>query len=149
MNEFALIKRYFAHPDGATFSASGTAPGDSGVVLGIGDDCAIIASDTDEETIITTDTLIAGVHFPEHADPRLIAQRALRVNLSDIAAMGAQPRWFLLALTMPELDETWLEAFSQGLREVAGRYHCVLVGGGYHPWAVNDHRYYAGHSADW
>ncbi len=125
MNEFALIKRYFERPDGAAYTTSG----DSGVVLGIGDDCAIISPDSDEETVITTDTLVAGVHFPERADPQLIAQRALRINLSDIAAMGAQPRWFLLALTLPELDEAWLEAFSLGLREVADHYHCVLMGG--------------------
>ena len=123
MNEFALIKHYF---DQHNCVAAGDA---LGIVRGIGDDCAVLAPDADGEIVITTDTLVAGVHFPEQANPGLIAQRALRVNLSDIAAMGATPRWFLLALTLPALDNVWLEAFSSGLRAVSDIFNCPLVGG--------------------
>ncbi|MBV1931550.1 MAG: thiamine-phosphate kinase [Porticoccaceae bacterium] len=131
MNEFALIKRYFERSDDDKSDHGGAvvqAPA-QGVVQGIGDDCAVLSTDPDYETVISTDTLISGVHFPENSDSRLIAQRALRVNLSDIAAMGGQPSAFLLALTLPELNETWLEGFSRGLREVSDTYSCPLVGG--------------------
>lgn len=131
MNEFALIKRYFERSDDDKSDHSGAvleAPLQS-VVQGIGDDCAVLSTDPDYETVMSTDTLISGVHFPENSDPRLIAQRALRVNLSDIAAMGGQPSAFLLALTLPELNETWLEGFSLGLRQVSDAYCCPLVGG--------------------
>ena len=124
VNEFALIKQYFEQHSSITSDDSA-----QNVVAGIGDDCAVLAPDPDSEIVVTTDTLVAGIHFPEQANPALIAQRALRVNLSDIAAMGAMPRWFLLALTLPELDENWLEAFSCGLREVSDGFNCPLVGG--------------------
>jgi thiamine-monophosphate kinase len=124
VNEFALIKRYFKQHGSITSDDSA-----QNVVIGIGDDCAVLVPDPGSEIVVTTDTLVAGVHFPEHANPALIAQRALRVNLSDIAAMGATPCWFLLALTLPELDEVWLERFSGGLREVSDTYDCSLVGG--------------------
>jgi thiamine-monophosphate kinase len=75
------------------------------------------------------DTLVADVHFPRGADPYLIAQRALRVNLSDLAAMGAKPRWLTLALTLPCVDETWLEGFAEGLFSVATEFDVALVGG--------------------
>ena len=125
LDEFALIKRYFDR------SRAGveTAHDKSGVRLGIGDDCAIVQLSSTEELVISTDTLVGGVHFPEHSDPALIAQRALRVNLSDLAAMGGQARWLLLALTLPEADEPWLASFSEGLHEVAALYNCALIGG--------------------
>jgi len=78
---------------------------------------------------VSIDTLIAGRHFPSNADPALIAERALRVSVSDLAAMGAEPLWFTLALSLPEADEHWLESFSEGLFAAAHNCDCVLVGG--------------------
>ncbi len=122
MNEFGLIKRYFDRSDDPRIRPQ------SGVVKGIGDDCAVLSTNN-TDTVISTDTLVAGIHFPLHGEANLIAQRALRVNLSDIAAMGGQPTSFLLALTLPEPDEAWLEGFSRGLHQVADEYCCPLVGG--------------------
>lgn len=130
MNEFALIKHYFERRDDNKSDGRSTVKIPvQGVVLGIGDDCAVLRTDPQYETVISTDTLVSGIHFPENSNPRLIAQRALRVNLSDVAAMGGQPSAFLLALTLPEVNETWLEGFSQGLGEVSDAYDCPLVGG--------------------
>ena len=120
-DEFSLIRQYF--------SISADQSSESGVVLGIGDDCALLRPRDGEVLAVTTDTLIEGVHFPANAPAEDIAQRALRVNLSDIAAMGAEPRWFQLALTLPEADDTWLRGFSGGLFAVAKQYACHLVGG--------------------
>ena len=89
LNEFSLIQQYF--------SSLGKAPG---VALGVGDDCAVLDVPEGEQLVVTVDTLVAGIHFPLDASPGDIAHRALRVNLSDIAAMAAQPRWFTLALTL-------------------------------------------------
>ncbi len=97
---------------------------------GIGDDCAILQlPEEGQQLAVSMDTLVAGVHFLENADPSLIAERALCVNLSDLAAMGAKPLWFTLALTLPEADEHWLESFSEGLFAAAHRHDCALVGG--------------------
>jgi thiamine-monophosphate kinase len=100
-----------------------------GVALGIGDDCALLQPPVGKALATTMDTLVAGNHFPENADPELIAERALRVNLSDLAAMGAKPLWFTLGLTLPSADPAWLEGFSRGLAQAARLYDCVLVGG--------------------
>jgi thiamine-monophosphate kinase len=89
LDEFSLIQRYFSSPD------SGTG---NGVVLGIGDDAAILKAAENEELLITTDTLISGVHFPIDTDPVAVGHKALAVNLSDIAAMGGDARWFTLAV---------------------------------------------------
>lgn len=78
---------------------------------------------------VSVDTLVADVHFPADADAEQIGERALRVNLSDLAAMGAEPLWFTLALTLPETDEDWLRGFSRGLFRVAREFNCALVGG--------------------
>jgi len=118
-DEFSLIKRYF--------SACGVAGSDT--LLGVGDDCALLAPPAGEVLAVTTDTLLAGVHFPHDSPAGLIAQRALAVNLSDLAAMGASPRWFQLALTMPEADQAWLAEFSAGLNAMACEFNCALVGG--------------------
>ena len=118
-DEFSLINRYF--------SACGAAGNDT--LLGVGDDCALLAPPTGEVLAVTTDTLLAGVHFPLDSPARLIAQRALAVNLSDMAAMGATPRWFQLALTMPSADQDWLAEFSAGLNAMACQFNCTLVGG--------------------
>jgi thiamine-monophosphate kinase len=119
MDEFALIRHYFA--DG------GAMRGD--VVRGIGDDAAVLRVPEDQELVVTTDSLVAGVHFPPELDPDAIGYRALAANLSDLAAMGAEPAWVLLALTLPEADEKWLEGFSQGFFRLAKSHHVALVGG--------------------
>lgn len=118
-DEFSLIAEYF--------SACGAAGADT--LLGVGDDCALLAPPPGEVLAVTTDTLLAAVHFPLDSPARLIAQRALAVNLSDMAAMGATPRWFQLALTMPNADQDWLAEFSAGLHAMACQFNCALVGG--------------------
>lgn len=118
LNEFSLIEHYF--------SAIGQA---GGVVSGVGDDGALLDVPAGQHLVVSVDTLVAGVHFPEDAAPDDIAHRALRVNLSDLAAMGAAPRWFTLALTLPGADMDWLEAFSRALAMDAEQFGCALVGG--------------------
>jgi thiamine-monophosphate kinase len=99
------------------------------VPLGIGDDCAILNVPRGKQLAVSMDVLVEGVHFPQGADPADIAYRALAVNLSDLAAMGAEPLCFTLGLTLPKADEAWLEKFSDGLRECAQQYNCPLAGG--------------------
>lgn len=118
LNEFSLIEHYF--------SAIGQA---EGVVLGVGDDGALLDIPAGQHLVVSVDTLVAGVHFPLDAAPDDIARRALRVNLSDLAAMGATPRWFTLALTLPAADRGWLEVFSRALAMDAEQFGCALVGG--------------------
>ncbi len=122
LGEFELIARYF---DDARFAV----PGAAGVVLGIGDDCAILRVPVGEDLLISVDTLVSGVHFPAGFDPAHLARRALAVNLSDLAAMGARPAWFTLALTLPEVEEHWLAAFSGALAAFAQCFGVALVGG--------------------
>lgn len=119
MTEFELISRYFA---AQSFTRDD-------VRLGIGDDAALVRVAADSETAITTDVLVAGVHFFEDADPSAVGHKALAVNLSDLAAMGAEPAWFLLDLTLPEADTSWLQRFTEGLFSVARRYNVQLIGG--------------------
>ena len=121
MGEFELIRRYFA--------AAACAAAADGVALGIGDDCALLAPAAGQQLAVSTDTLVAGVHFPALCDPFLLGQRALAVSASDLAAMGAAPLAFTLALTLPEADPTWLEAFAQGLNRMAAACGLALVGG--------------------
>jgi thiamine-monophosphate kinase len=116
IGEFDIIARYFTR-----------ASGDADVVLGIGDDAAVLA--IDGAVAVTVDTLVAGVHFPDGTAPNLLGYRLMAVNLSDLAAMGASPRWCTLALTLPSADELWLDGFSRGLFELAERYGVSLVGG--------------------
>jgi len=117
MDEFSLIATYFRNL------------GPRSALLGVGDDCALIQLAASETLAVTTDTLVAGIHFPLVQDPQLLARRCLRVNLSDLAAMGAEPRWFQLALTLPAADPDWLEAFSAGLAADALSFGCELTGG--------------------
>lgn len=117
MNEFELIRRYFA-------AAAG---GD--VVVGVGDDAAVLAVPPGMQLVVTTDTLVAGVHFPERTHPADIGHKALAVNLSDLAAMGAAPAWFTLNLTVPNADPDWLDPFSKGLLQLAREHRIRLVGG--------------------
>lgn len=117
--EFSLIERYFArHTEGH-----------DDVVLGVGDDAAILRVPAGYELVVTTDTMVAGVHFPESAAAEDIGHKLLAVNLSDIAAMGAVPRWASLALTLPEVDEDWLDEFCQGLFALAAMHNVALIGG--------------------
>jgi len=116
IGEFEIIARYFTRPSS-----------DADVALGIGDDAAVLA--VDGHLAVTVDTLVAGVHFPDGMAPSLLGHRLMAVNLSDLAAMGAQPRWATLALTLPSADELWLDGFSRGLFELADRYGISLVGG--------------------
>lgn len=121
MGEFELIRNYFA-------AAPCAQPGE-GVALGIGDDCALLSVAAGEQLAISTDTLVAGVHFPDVCDPFLLGQRALGVSASDLAAMGASPLAFTLALTLPQVSAEWLEAFARGLNTMAQGYGLRLIGG--------------------
>jgi thiamine-monophosphate kinase len=122
LGEFELIRRFFLRPDAARDARSG-------VILGIGDDAAILTLPPDTELVAAVDTIVAGRHFPEGTDAHSIGHRALAVNLSDMAAMGATPAWATLSLTMPGADAEWLERFSSGLWELAEANGVVLVGG--------------------
>ena len=99
------------------------------VILGIGDDAALLQVPGGHELVLSTDTLIAGVHFPADTAAQDIGWKALAVNLSDLAAMGAQPAWVSLALTMPEADGEWLDAFLDGFCELSNEHQVALVGG--------------------
>lgn len=119
MDEFALIRRYFADLTAAR----------EGVAVGIGDDAALLVPSPGQQLVLTCDTLIAGRHFPDDTAAYDIGWKSLAVNLSDLAAMGAQPRWFTLALSLPQADAAWLADFSAGLRTLADRHGIALVGG--------------------
>ena len=121
MGEFELIRNYFA--------AAPCAQTGEGVALGIGDDCALLTLPPGEQLAVSTDTLVAGVHFPEVCDPFLLGQRALAVSASDLAAMGAAPSAFTLALTLPSVDSGWLQDFARGLNLMAQSCSLRLVGG--------------------
>lgn len=120
-SEFELIQRCFKG-HGLSFAREG-------VELGIGDDAALIRPAPGSVVALSLDTLVAGVHFPRDAAPELVANRALAVNLSDLAAMAAQPLCFTLGLTLPESDEEWVNAFARGLEPLAREFDCPLVGG--------------------
>src|SRR5690606_9849738 len=119
LHEFDLIRRFFTVIGGAG----------PHIALGVGDDGALLDQAPGCQLAISTDTLVEGVHFPVACDPEALAGRALRVNLSDLAAMGAEPLGFQLALTLPSADEVWLAAFSRGLARDAGLFGCPLMGG--------------------
>ncbi|MES2823069.1 MAG: thiamine-phosphate kinase [Pseudomonadota bacterium] len=130
MNEFQIIKQFFQREPTDLLSAEKSP---LGVVLGIGDDCALLQIPVTKQLAISVDTLVADVHFPADANAEDIGERALRVNLSDLAAMGAEPLWFTLALTLPKnsefCSEDWLRLFSRGLFRVAKEFNIALVGG--------------------
>jgi thiamine-monophosphate kinase len=117
--EFAIIERFFtrqpiAHP---------------ATEIGIGDDCAVLYLQESSRIALTTDTLVSGIHFLPDVDPCRLGHKSLAVNLSDLAAMGATPRWALLSLTLPEDDANWLEGFATGFFRLAERYRVQLIGG--------------------
>ena len=122
LGEFDMIRRFFMRRQ-----AQGSAQ--AGVVVGIGDDAAVLRLPEDTELVAAVDTIVAGRHFPEGTDARSIGHRALAVNLSDLAAMGATPAWATLALTMPCIDTAWLERFCAGFWELADAHGVSLVGG--------------------
>jgi len=123
LDEFGLIRRYFTRP--------GVAPnaGAPGLRLGIGDDAALLDLPAGETLAVTTDTLVAGRHFPHDASAFDIGWKALAVNLSDLAAMAARPLGVTLALTLPEADEAWLAGFSAGFFALADAQGVPLIGG--------------------
>jgi len=119
VNEFNLIEHYFTH---LTATRSDT-------LLGINDDAAIVKVPPNNNLVTCMDTLVAGVHFPLDTSPFDIGYKALAVNLSDMAAMGATPCWLTLALTLPQAEESWLQAFSQGMKLLCDNYQLQLIGG--------------------
>ncbi|MEC5212920.1 thiamine-monophosphate kinase [Polaromonas sp. CG_9.5] len=116
MGEFDLIARYFTRPTPRA-------------VLGVGDDCALLQPAPGTQLAISSDMLVEGRHFFASADPFALGHKALAVNLSDLAACGATPLAFTLALALPDVNETWLQGFSQGLLALADAHGCELVGG--------------------
>lgn len=118
LGEFSLINKYFLSPSNR-----------KEVSVGIGDDCAIVSVPADKQLAVTTDTLVDGVHFPSDTSPEDIACKAVVVNLSDLAAMGAEPAWLTLALSLPRVDESWIKSFSESFRETADNYNVQLIGG--------------------
>ncbi len=115
-SEFDLIARHFARPTPQA-------------VLGPGDDCALVSPSPGMELAITTDMLVSGTHFLPDTDPAQLGWKTLAVNISDLAAMGAKPRWVLLAGSLPDANESWIAAFADGLFACATRYGVDLVGG--------------------
>ena len=123
MSEFGLIDRFFS-----TLTES-VRNNNAAINLSIGDDCALLTIPEGQQLALSIDTLNADVHFPSDAPANLIAQRALAVSVSDLAAMGASPLAFTLALSLPSVDTTWLADFSQGLKQAASKYNIALIGG--------------------
>ncbi|EGM78426.1 thiamine-monophosphate kinase [Rheinheimera sp. A13L] len=119
MGEFELIQRCFAE--------AGRKRTD--VAIGIGDDGAVLQVREGCDLVITTDSMVEGIHFFPDVDPRSLGHKLVAVNVSDLAAMGAEPCWLSLALTLPKVDEDWLLAFAEGLSETADYYNCQLIGG--------------------
>lgn len=119
MGEFDLIARYFTRP---------VRPGGP-AVLGVGDDCALLAPAPGMQLAVSSDMLVEGRHFFADVDPEALGHKALAVNLSDLAACGARPLAFTLALALPRIDEAWLAGFSRGLLALADAHGCELVGG--------------------
>jgi thiamine-monophosphate kinase len=115
-SEFEIIRRYFERPS-------------RGAVLGVGDDAALVQPSPGTQLAIATDVLLEGRHFRAGADPRALGHKSLAVNLSDMAAMGASPRWATLGIALPRADEQWLAEFAAGLFALAERFGVELVGG--------------------
>lgn len=116
ISEFDIIRRYFTRP----------APSAD---LGVGDDCALLSISPGQQLAVSTDMLVSGRHFFADTDPARLGRKALAVNLSDMAAMGATPRWFTLSLALPEADEAWIAEFSRGLFGIAREFNVELIGG--------------------
>ena len=121
MGEFELIRRYFL-----PLSRAGKHPA---ILLGPGDDCAIQRVGAGQDLVFSVDTLVEGVHFPEHYSPEHLGWRSLAVAASDLAAMGADPVCFTLAMTLPEANSDWLQGFSSGLSRASRQFGLTLAGG--------------------
>lgn len=119
LNEFDIIQQYFS-----SLTASR-----KDVMTAIGDDCALLYPEPGKILAVSTDTLVSGRHFFAEVDPLSLGHKCLAVNLSDLAAMGAKPCWVSLALTLPEVNPTWLEKFAQGFAALAQQYDLQLIGG--------------------
>ena len=117
--EFDLIRDFFR---------DATAQRDD-VVLGIGDDCALLEVPVGKQLAVSMDTLVVGRHFVADVDPELLGHKALAVNLSDLAAMGATPAWVTLSVTLPDADAEWIKRFMVGFTALAKRYQLTLIGG--------------------
>lgn len=115
-SEFDLIARHFTRPA-------------KNAVLGVGDDCALVDVSNGMDLAVSTDTMVSGTHFFPEVDPETLGHKALAVNLSDIAAMGAMPYWAMLALTVPGVDHKWLAAFAKGFFDLADEFGVTLIGG--------------------
>jgi thiamine-monophosphate kinase len=122
LGEFELIRRFFTRPAPASGSRAG-------VAIGIGDDAAVLDLPPGNQLVAAVDTILEGRHFYPGTDARSVGHRALAVNLSDVAAMGATPAWATLALSMPRVDPVWLERFAAGLLDLADAHQVALVGG--------------------
>ena len=118
MNEFDLIRDYFTWPNK-----------DPSVTLSVGDDAALFSLEQGYQLVTTTDTLVEGVHFSASTSAKDIAHKSLAVNLSDIAAMGAKAKYYTLAIALPKIDKSWLQEFSDSLRQLSGYYEVSLIGG--------------------
>ena len=114
--EFELIARHFTRPA-------------ANAVLGVGDDCALVDVTNGMDLAVSTDTMVSGTHFFPDVDPENLGHKALAVNLSDMAAMGAMPYWAMLALTVPNVNHDWLAAFAKGFFDLAQEYNVSLIGG--------------------
>ncbi len=119
MNEFSLIQKYFYD---SSFSRKD-------VIVGVGDDAAVTKVADNQLLATTTDTLVQGIHFLEKSSPEDIAHKSIAVNMSDLAAMGAEPSWISLSLSLPDINEQWLEAFSNKIKELTEYYSVELIGG--------------------
>ncbi len=115
-SEFELIARHFTRPA-------------ANAVLGVGDDCALVDVTNGMDLAVSTDTMVSGTHFFADVDPETLGHKALAVNLSDMAAMGALPYWATLALTLPSVDHAWLGAFAKGFFDLAEEFNVSLIGG--------------------
>ncbi|MBX9869933.1 MAG: thiamine-phosphate kinase, partial [Burkholderiaceae bacterium] len=119
LSEFDLIRQYFTRPS----------YDDPRIALGVGDDCALLQPSAGMQLAISTDMLVEGRHFFANADPAKLGHKCLAVNLSDLAAMGAKPVAFTLALALPEAKAAWLQPFAQGMLALADLHQCSLIGG--------------------
>lgn len=118
-SEFAIIEQYFSDVGKAA----------ENTLLGVGDDAAVVDLPAGQQLVVAMDTLIEGTHFPQNTSPADIAYKSLAVNLSDLAAMGAKPAWFLMSLTLDNDDAQWLSRFAEGLKEASNEYGLQLIGG--------------------
>ncbi|MBX9705307.1 MAG: thiamine-phosphate kinase [Gammaproteobacteria bacterium] len=118
MSEFSIIKDFFQR-----------ASDDPNVIVGNGDDCAVVSIPAGYELALSIDTMVAGVHFPENTPPFDIGYKAVMSTISDLAAVGAEPKWLTGSLTLPQADNSWLQAFSDGLFTALKKYHMTLIGG--------------------